>query len=205
MYPPFLSPIRSAAGGVRMSPTSLERQTPGLRRDELVHRVRPPGPRLVETNGRVSLQQGDGHLPKPLDSVGGREQRGIAAHRIQYQSLIRLEYIPDVPGIVHSELHAQLVQTHSGTGALAIERQGHFRGIRQVESQVVRALLADPGTGWEHALGRLPERYRNDSLPFGKALAGAQVEGYTCPAPIIDVAFQRNERLGIRIGGDPLF
>src|ERR1022692_766992 len=58
------------------------------------------------------------------------------------------------------------------------------------------------GSSGEHALGRLPKRYRNDSLPLGKPLAGAQVEGYAGPAPVIDEAFQGDEGLGIRIAVD---
>src|SRR6266851_4959649 len=108
-------------------------------------------------------------------------------------------------GVVHGELHAQFIQPHARAGALAIERQRHFRSVRQIECQVIRSLRADAGAGREHALWRLSKRDRNDSLPLGKPLARAQVERYAGPAPVVDEASERNEGFRIRIAGYPLF
>ena len=70
-------------------------------------------------------------------------RRVVAAHRVEDQALIGLEHIADPAGVVHGELQAQLVQPHARAGPLAVERQRHLRGVRQVEGQVVGALRAD--------------------------------------------------------------
>ena len=114
-------PARSARGAVRLSPRSLEGQPPRAGGDELVDGVGSPRSGLIETNRKRRLQQVGRNLPKPFDAVGGREQRVVAAHRIQNKALINFEHIANVARVVHGELHTELVQTHAGTGALAIE------------------------------------------------------------------------------------
>src|SRR5271165_1262358 len=195
----------STTQGVGIPPDSFEGQTPGLGSDELVDGVRPPRSRLVKTHRRGRLDQVHRHLPKAFDPLRAREQGVVAAHRIQDQSLIGLEHIADMTRVVHGELHAQFVQPHTRTGALAVERQRHFRSIGQIERQVIRPLCADSGTGGEHALGRLAKRDRNDSLSLGKPLAGAQVERYAGPAPVVDGASEGDEGFRVRIAGHALF
>src|ERR1700736_6368757 len=95
----------SAAGAVGTSPTSLEWQTPGMGSDELMDGIWSPRSGVIETNRRRCLHQGNGNFPQPLDALGAREQRGVAAHRVQYQTLVRLQHIANAPGIVHGELH----------------------------------------------------------------------------------------------------
>ena len=45
---------------------------------------------------------------------------------------------------------------------------------------------------------------RDDPLPFGQALAGAQEERHAGPAPVVDGAFQRDEGLGVGFRIDAL-
>src|SRR5262245_48618712 len=54
----------------------------------------------------------------------------------------------------------------------------------------------------KHALGRLTECNRDDSLPLGQPLAGAQEERHPCPPPVVDQTLQRNEGLGLRLRAD---
>ena len=105
---------------------------------------------------------------------------------------------------MHRELQAQLVEPHSGTWPLAIERQRHLRLIGEIERQVVWALRADSGVRRKHALRRLAERDRDDPLALGHALARAQVERHTGPAPVVDRALERDERLGVGLGVNAL-
>lgn len=76
-----------------VAPTPLERQSPRVRGDELVHRVRAPRPRRVELHLWRVLEQRDRALPERFDAVGGGEERVVAAHRIEDQSLIGLENV----------------------------------------------------------------------------------------------------------------
>lgn len=55
--------FESAAHGVWIAPSTLERQTPGARRNELVDGIRSPGSWVVETHGRRRLEQGRRDFP----------------------------------------------------------------------------------------------------------------------------------------------
>ena len=69
---------------------------------------------------------------------------------------------------------------------------------------MVGALAAHAGLGGEHALGRLVERDRHDAGALGHLLAGSQVEGNAGPAPVVDLALERHEGLGVGVIGDAL-
>ncbi|MEZ5184077.1 MAG: hypothetical protein R2702_19760 [Acidimicrobiales bacterium] len=101
------------------------------------------------------------------------------------------------------ELEAQLVELHARARPLPVERQRQLRRVGQVEREVVRALGPDPGAGGEHALGRLPEGDRDDPGALRQALAGAQEERDAGPAPVVDLAAQGDERLGLGLGRHP--
>src|SRR3981081_1311173 len=64
---------------------------------------------------------------------------------------------------------------------------------------MVRTLTSDAGTGGEHALGRLAKCDRNDALTLSHTLACAQVERDPRPAPVVDLASERDERFGVRV------
>ena len=63
-------------------------------------------------------------------------------------------------------------------------------------------LSPTPEPGGEHRLRRLAEGDRDDPGPLGHPLAGAQVERHAGPAPVVDEALQRDERLGLGVGRD---
>src|SRR5689334_4188266 len=93
----------SAAGGVWIAPDPLERQAPGMGRDQLMDRFRPPISGGIKPHRRRRLEQRHRHLPKPLDALRGREQRMVAAHRVEDQALIGFEHLADQAGVVHGE------------------------------------------------------------------------------------------------------
>src|SRR6185312_15124622 len=69
---------------------------------------------------------------------------------------------------------------------------------------VVGTVVTDARAGREHRPWRLLERDRDDPGPFGQLLAGAKVEGHAGPAPVVDEALERDERLGLGLGGNAL-
>ena len=160
----------------------------------------PHEPTEYGRTGGGSVSSGVERLPQPLDALGGVEQRVVAAHRVVDQPLVGLEHVGLAPGLVERELQAQLVEPHAGPGPLAVERQRQLRRVGEVERQVVGAVRADARAGREHALRRLAEGDRDDARPLGHLLAGAQVERHARPAPVVDVAAQGDERLGLRVG-----
>ena len=127
------------------------------------------------------------------------EQRVVAAHRVVDQPLVGLEQVGAATGLVQRELQALLVELHARAGPLAVERQRQLRHVGEVEREVVGAGGAHAGAEREHALGRLAERDRDDAGALGHALAGAQVERHAGPAPVVDLAAQRDERLGVGV------
>src|SRR5215467_12637263 len=56
-------------------------------RDQLMDRFRPPISGGIKPDRRRRLEQRHRHLPKPLDALGGREQRMVAAHRVEIKQL----------------------------------------------------------------------------------------------------------------------
>ena len=121
----------------------------------------------------------------------------VPTHGVADQPLVGLERRPRPAGVLHRELHAQLVELHPRPGPLAVERQRHPGGVGEVEGQVVRPVLPHPGAGREHAARWLLERDRDDPRPLGQTLAGAQVERHARPAPVVDLALERDEGLGL--------
>src|SRR5205807_5270468 len=115
-----------AAETVRVSPGPFEGEPPGMGGNELMDGVRSPRTRGVEANRRRGLEQCARRRPQPFDPVGGREQRPIAAHRIENQALIGLEDVADKASVAHRELQTQFIQSHSRTGSLAVKRKRHL-------------------------------------------------------------------------------
>src|SRR6267143_1288188 len=125
-----------AADTVRVSPGPFEGEPPSVGGNELMDGIRSPRTRGVEANRRRCLEQCARRGPQPFDAVGRREQRPIAAHRIENQALIGLEDVADKASVPHRELQTQFVQSHSRTGSLAVKRKRHLRRVRQVERQL---------------------------------------------------------------------
>lgn len=83
----------------------------------------PHVPGFVLVHRRGVLDQRLGHLPQPLDALGAREERLVAHHRVEDQTLVGLEHVHLVRRLLQRELQAQLVEHHAGSGPLAVERQ----------------------------------------------------------------------------------
>jgi hypothetical protein len=69
----------SAADGVGVVPDPLERQPPSMGRDQLMDRFRSPISGGIKPDRRRRLKQRHRHLLKPLDALGGREQRVLTS------------------------------------------------------------------------------------------------------------------------------
>ena len=82
-------PSRSAACRVGVAPSALEGQPPGMGGDQLMDRFWPPRAGGIKSNRRRRLEQGHRHLPEPLDTLGGRKQGMVAAHRVEDQAVSR--------------------------------------------------------------------------------------------------------------------
>ena len=158
----------------------------------------PQDPGAYGRTGGGFSSSGFERLPQPLDAFRAREERVVAAHRVVDQPFVRFEQVGRAPGLVQRELQALLVEPHARPRALAVERQREPRRVGEVEGEVVRAVRADTGVRGEHALRRLAEHDRDDARALGHPLPGAQVERHAGPAPVVDLAPQRDERLGFR-------
>ncbi len=63
-------------------------------------------------------------------------------------------------------------------------------------------LSPTPEPSGEHRARRLLEGDRDDARALGEPLAGAQEERHTRPAPVVDEALERDERLGLALRPD---
>ena len=66
----------------------------------------PTSPAAYGAHRRRVLQQRRGHLPQPLDALGGGEQRVVAAHGVVGSAARRPRARAGPAGVVHRELHA---------------------------------------------------------------------------------------------------
>src|ERR1700733_1626963 len=113
----------SGANQIGVAPGALKWQAPGMGRDQLIDRLRPPATGRVDLDRRWRFEQRLRDFPQPLDAVRRAEQRVIAAHGVEDEPLIGLENVAAHASFVHCELQALLVEPHPRAGLLAVERQ----------------------------------------------------------------------------------
>src|SRR5215831_3773079 len=141
------------------------REGPAVRRDGVLDRRRAPRTWLIELDRRRVLQQRRRDLPQPVDLIGPGEQRLVAEHRLQDQSLVPLEAMHLVERVLVAEGHLDLAQLHRRPRLLGQEPNGDPAGIVEVDDDLVAALAR-----WqmrdvrEHPQRRLFEPQR-DGLP----------------------------------------
>src|SRR5437870_3357214 len=91
------------------------------------------------------------------------------------------------------------VTSRAATTAAARSARGDAARIAEVEGDVVRPVVLHEGAGGaEHAPRRLAERDGQEPPLLAQALAGAQEERHTGPAPVLDARAHGDERLGLR-------
>ena len=66
-------------------------------------------------------------------------------------------------------------------------------------------MRADTRPNRKHALGRFAKGDRDNALALSELFAGAQIKRYTCPAPIVDHAFQRDKGIGVGLRINTVF
>src|SRR5271154_1226356 len=88
-------PSGSATFGIGVAPGPLEGQAPGMGSNQLMDRLWPPRAGGIKANRRRCFEQGYRPLPQPLNTLGGRKQGMVAAHRVEDQALIGLQHITD--------------------------------------------------------------------------------------------------------------
>src|ERR1700722_13885682 len=192
----------SARDSIGVAPSPLEWQPPGVGRYELIYGLWPPRARRIDLDRRRGHQQRLRNFPQPLDALGRTEQRVIAAHGVEDESLVGLEHVATEASFLHRELKTLLVETHPRAGLLAVERQRHPGLVSEIECQVIRALRTQARIHWEHAFWRFAEGDRYNALAGCHPLAGAQEKGHPRPAPIVDEALERDEGFGLRFRVD---
>ena len=103
-----------------------------------------------------------------------------------------------------AEIHFHGLQIDHVAGHFCVHADGDaFIGL-DAEHQHIRLEWHGRFGGKQHG-GRRFELDGDLGDAFGQAFAVAEVERHTSPAPVVDEQFQRNKRLGARVGGDVLF
>src|SRR5450631_1169832 len=154
---------------------------------------RSPGAGLVLVNGGGAGQDGVDDRPGRLDAVLAREQRRVPRHRIAQEALVGVHLVG--VGLVH---HLQLGRLRHHLLARLLdpraERDDHLGA--QAETEVVGLLGTEPPE--RRTLERDHDLRRRDR----HALAGADEERDTVPAPGVDVQADGREGLHCRVGCD---
>lgn len=96
--------LRGGSLPVLAPPAPFEGQTPRVRRDELVDRIRTPRPRAVAAHRWRIGQQRRRHLPQSLDALGRRVQGPVALHGVEDQPFVGLEDQAGMLVLAHPEL-----------------------------------------------------------------------------------------------------
>src|SRR5579883_3655363 len=120
--------------------------------------------------------------PLGLHLVAAGEQRRVAEHAVQQQALVRVGRL-DVGRGAARECHVHRADLWTRTGQLGQEAQGDGVVRLDVHGQDVRferSVVSVEELMWDRL-----ELYRDLRRPPWQALACAQVEGHTLPAPIV--------------------
>ena len=141
-------------------------------------------------------------FPARLQRVASRIKRRIAQYGVEKQSFVSVGQIVVRQRIV-AKIHTDLLDSESGPRHFQSEAQRHafvrLNSDRQLVARAARALAG------EQPLRRRLEA--NDDLRFlsVQLLSRVQQKRHAAPAPVIDVEFHRDERLGHRVRRNVLF
>ncbi len=113
--------------------------------------------------------------------------------------LVRLEVVHREEGVRVAEGHLRVTEPHLGAGQLGEEVGVDGAGVGEVDHEPVPALRARLGVEREDPQRGLAVADRDHLAALGEALAGAKQERHALPAPVVDLAAQRDERLGLRV------
>src|SRR4029077_778755 len=139
-------------------------------------------------------------LPEALYPVRAGKKGAVAEQDVVDQSLIGVEGpLGTAEGVRIAKAHVCLAEVHRRPGHLGEKGGGDAAGITQLEGEVVVAerlgdLLA---VEREHAPRRLRESDSQKVAILSQALARAQVERDSVPAPVVDEGSECDESLGV--------
>src|SRR6266508_1426131 len=170
---------------------------------QLVRGLRSPRPRLVVREvGRALARPACVHVvddpPLLLDLVGAREERRVAAQRIEDQALVGLGEACAKRAAVE-EVHVHRAHGHALAGHLDADAERDALVRLHVDREHVRAQTVRLH---EERMRRALELHGDRRLAPREPLAGAHVEGRVGPAPVLDPELRRDVRLGRRLGVD---
>src|SRR6185437_700583 len=176
--------------------------------NEFVSFARAPTPGVVvgELAGRKRLpyvKDGIYHGPSGFHHVCTLKESLIPHNSVVEENLI--------PGIGvgaeiigELEIHLHGADFHLRAGHLGSEAQRDSFVRRHVHHNLIRFKRADRRIAKEHQRSTL-ELDGHFSMPRSHPFAGADIEWYACPAPVIDQEPQGHEGLGFGIRRDALF
>jgi hypothetical protein len=198
-------PRRSAVNARRAISSSratpLERQPPAPQRDQRVDLLgAPQEPGASGRTGEGCSSSGSEISHSRSTPLGGREQCAGARQGVVDEALVGLEHVLRPACLAERELHAGLLEVHPGPRSLAVKRQREPRRVGQVERQLVGTGDANAGVRGEDRLGRIAKGDAYDPGSLSQALARAQEERHTSPAPVVDAHARGDERLHCRVG-----
>lgn len=137
-----------------------------------------------------------------LQRVASRIKRRIAQYGVEKQPFVSVGQIVVRQRIV-AKIHTDLLDSESGPRHFQSEAQRHaFVGLNSDRQLVARAARALAG---EQPLGRRFEADDDFRLFPVQLLSRVQQKRHAAPAPVIDVEFHRDERLGRRVRRNVLF
>ena len=165
--------------------------------------VRSPRAGRIRLHRRRMLQQRRGDLPQPLDAVRGREERVVAHHRVVDQPLVRLEHVVLAVDLVERELHARASRAACPARAACrrtrATRARTRRGRTSGGPARSRRRPSPPGTCSAGGSWNAIEMIR---APSAMRLPVRRKNGTPAQRQLSISAPQRDERLGLRVGGD---
>src|SRR5262249_47403520 len=146
--------------------------------------------KIVGRSTRPGIEEPLYRAPSRLDRIGPLEQGGVAYEAIIDQRLVadrrqRREIVPV------GKVHFDAVDLDLGARALGAETQRQPLIRLDAQRQDVRGQSLDRGVAKE-GVGRLTKLHRDLGVAGGEILAGAEIEGYAGPAPVVDAELERD-------------
>src|SRR5688572_26970950 len=189
------APMSVRRAALRPAPARQRRPLLRVPLEEPVRLARSPRPRGVLVNRQPAVEHRREEPPRSLDLVGSHEERLVAVDDVEQERLICLGQLR-VPFVV-IEVEGQSLESHGTTRRfdVEVEREPLLRLHYEAERIAVDVRRADR---LEEPHWRPPELDDDLGAAVREALAGAQVEGHTLPAPAVDV--ETDGRICLRAG-----
>src|SRR5712664_1332581 len=146
------------------------------------------------------VQDGLNYIPAGFDPVGTLEERRVAGHAIAQQALVTGAVLGAEIGAV-VEIHVDEAELHDRARNFGAEAERDaFVGL-DVNDQAIGLQIFYRRVAKEHerSAAEMHDDFRGAPL---EALSGAEIEGHSGPAPVVDLQLHGHERFGIRVRRD---